>query len=256
VDGVKRRRRSADHERLWFNLAGFCLRPGFGHPLDDWRVRQLWSIYEQGVQYREEARNWAEWWTLWRRVSGGLDRTQQLRILEDVEGRLGGPGQRGGKGARTTALDDLVRLAAGLERLPAEHKGRLGARLLRVGPRPSESPQRWWALGRLGARVPFYGSVHDVVSRDLAQEWLEQVLSLDWRTLEPAAFAATQLARLSGDRERDLSPDIRTRLVERLYKEKAPRQWIAMIQTVTELDSADATLILGESLPPGLRLVA
>ncbi len=38
--GVRRRRRSADHERLWLNLAGFCLRPGFGHPLDDWRVRE------------------------------------------------------------------------------------------------------------------------------------------------------------------------------------------------------------------------
>jgi molecular chaperone DnaK (HSP70) len=254
-DGVRRRRRSADHEWLWFNLAGFCLRPGFGHPLDDWRVRQLWSIYEQGVQYQDEARNWAQWWTLWRRVSGGLDRAQQLRILGDLEGRLGGAVQRGGKGAKAVALDDLVRLAAGLERLPSGHKERLGARLLGAGRRPTESPQRWWALGRLGARVPFYGSVHDVVSRDLAQEWLEQVLKLDWRTLEPAAFAATQLARLSGDRERDLSLELRERVVERLRNARAPQTWIALVQTVTELDSADESLIFGESLPPGLRLV-
>ena len=254
-EGARRRRRSPDHERLWLNLAGFCLRPGFGHPLDDWRVHRLWSIYEQGIQYQEEPRNWAEWWTLWRRVSGGLDRTQQLRILQDVEGRLGNPGQRGGKGAKTAALDDLVRLVAGLERLPAEHKASLGERILGAGRRPSESPQRWWALGRLGARVPFYGSVHDVVARDRAQEWLEQVLSLDWRTLEPGAFAATQLARLSGDRERDLSPDLRARVIERLSKEKAPQKWIAMVQGVTRLDSAEESLIFGESLPPGLRLV-
>ncbi|MFP3617141.1 hypothetical protein SB778_44655, partial [Paraburkholderia sp. SIMBA_050] len=36
-DRAKRRRRSADHERLWLNLAGYCLRPGFGYPLDEWR---------------------------------------------------------------------------------------------------------------------------------------------------------------------------------------------------------------------------
>ncbi len=47
-EGVRRRRRSADHERLWLNLTGFCLRPGYGHPLDDWRMRQLWTVYEHG----------------------------------------------------------------------------------------------------------------------------------------------------------------------------------------------------------------
>ncbi|MBL8251758.1 MAG: Hsp70 family protein, partial [Candidatus Competibacter sp.] len=38
--GARRRRRSAEHERLWFSLTGYCLRPGFGYPLDDWRARQ------------------------------------------------------------------------------------------------------------------------------------------------------------------------------------------------------------------------
>ena len=254
-DGSKRRRRSADHERLWFNLTGFCLRPGYGYPLDDWRLHQLWPLYAQGVQYRDEARNQAEWWTLWRRVAGGLDQAQQLRILKDVEGRLRRPGGRGGKGAKTTAYDDMVRLVASLERLPFEHKARLGELMLKAGRRPTDSTQRWWALGRLGARVPFYGNLHDVAPRHLAESWLEQLLAIDWRTVEPAAFAATQLARMSGDRERDLDLVIRERLVERLSKEKAPRKWIAMVQEVTELDSSEEALIFGESLPPGLRLV-
>jgi hypothetical protein len=240
---------------LWFNLVGFCLRPGYGDPLDDWRVDQLWAVYAQGVQYQGEARNWAEWWTLWRRVAGGLDPTRQLRILQDVEARLDSSGARGAKGAKASAFDDLVRLAAGLERLPAERKARLGERLLRAGRRPTDAAPRWGALGRLGARVPFYGSVHDVVGRDVARAWLEHLLELDWRSVEPAAFAATQLARLSGDRERDLDAALRERVVERLSKAKAPAKWIAMVQAVTELDSAEESLIFGESLPPGLRLV-
>jgi hypothetical protein len=253
-DGARRRRRTADHERLWFNLTGFCLRPGYGYPLDDWRLHQLWSIYAQGVQYGNEARNQAEWWTLWRRVAGGLDQTRQLRILDDVEGRL--RQASGPKGAKTTAYDDMVRLVGSLERLPARRKARLGELLLKAGQKPTDSTQRWWALGRLGARVPFYGSIHDVVERDLAENWLEQLLDIDWRTVEPAAFAATQLARMSGDRARELDPAMRERVIERLRIEKAPQKWIAIVQEVTRLDSSEESLIFGESLPPGLRLVS
>jgi len=103
--------------------------------------------------------------------------------------------------------------------------------------------------------VPFHGNVHDTVPRDVARAWLEQVLALDWQAVAPAAFAAAQLARLSGDRERDLDPDLRERVVERLRREKAPAKWVALVQNVAELDSADESLVFGESLPPGLRLV-
>jgi hypothetical protein len=150
----------------------------------------------------------------------------------------------------------MVRLVAGLERLPAERKASLGEWLVGSGRRSTDAPQRWWALGRLGARVPFHGSVHDVVRRDFALAWLEQLLALDWQAVTPAAFAAAQLARLSGDRERDIPLDVRELVIERLRKEKAPVKWVAMLQTVTELDSADASLVFGESLPPGLRLVS
>jgi hypothetical protein len=254
-EGARRRRRTADHERLWLNLAGFCLRPGYGHPLDDWRVGELWSLYEQGVQYRDEARNRAEWWTTWRRVAGGLEAAQQERILRDLEDQLARPGQRAPKDGRAADYDHLVRLVATLERLPAARKAQLGQRLLEGGRRPGDSPQRWWALGRLGARVPFHGHAHEVVPREVAAAWLEQVLALDWAAVATAAFAATQLARLSGDRERDLPAEVRARVVERLRRERAPATWATLVEQGADLDSADQSLVFGESLPPGLRLV-
>lgn len=61
---------------------------------------------------------------------------------------------------------------------------------------------------------------------------------------------------MSGDRERDLDDALRRRVVERLRAAKAPPKWIAMVEEVTELDSTDASLVFGESLPPGLRLVS
>ena len=54
--------------------------------------------------------------------------------------------------------------------------------------------------------MPFYGSANNVVPRARAAEWLEQALKLDWQVAAPAAFAATLIARMSGDRERDLDP--------------------------------------------------
>jgi hypothetical protein len=45
-----------------------------------------------------------------------------------------------------------------------------------------------------------------VVPPEVAGRWLEAVLASDWKKVEPAAFAATQIARLTGDRSRDLPP--------------------------------------------------
>jgi hypothetical protein len=252
--GARRRRRSADHERLWFSLAGFCLRPGFGYPLDDWRVRQLWTLYEQGVRFDQDAQNWAEWWTLWRRVAGGLEAAAQLRLSDELLRDLRPSTGKAAKD-KQPGIEDMARLAAVLERLPAARKVELGERLLMRLARKGESPQLWWAVGRLGTRVPLYGSAHDVVPAPTAAAWLERVLALDWKEVIPAAFAATLLARLSGDRERDLDPETRTRVTQRLRAVKASASWLRMVAEVVELNEADASRVFGEVLPPGLRLI-
>lgn len=252
--GARRRRRSAEHERLWFSLTGYCLRPGFGYPLDDWRVGQLWTLYEQGVQYGQDAQNRSEWWTLWRRVSGGLDRVAQWRLSDDLMAELR---PLTGKAAKdkTPGVEDMARLAGVLERLSATRKVELGQLLLDRLARKGESPQLWWAVGRLGTRTPVYGSAHDVVPAAAAADWLEQVLALDWRTVTPAPFAAALLGRLSGDRERDVDEQLREKVAQRLRAAKSPVSWLRMVEEVVELDEADASRVFGETLPPGLRLV-
>ena len=251
--GARRRRRSAEHERLWFNLAGYGLRPGFGYPLDEWRVGQLWTLYPQGVQYAQDPQNRAEWWTLWRRVAGGLDAAAQARLSEELLTELRPvTGKAAGK---QPGIEDMARLAAVLERAPAARKVELGELLLARLARKGESPQLWWAVGRLGTRAPVYGSAHDVLPATTAAAWLEQVLALDWKAVTAAAFAATLLARCSGDRERDLDERLRMRVVQRLRATKAPASWLRMVETVVELDEADAGRVFGEALPPGLRLV-
>src|SRR5690606_38748419 len=144
---------------------------------------------------------------------------------------------------------------ASLERVPSARKVEVGGWLVERLTKHAEGEFSWWALGRLGARVPFSGSAHNVVPRAVAEEWLGHVLALDWRACDPAPFAATQLARMSGDRERDLPEEVRETVARRLESHGAPASWVRMVREVAALEAADERRIFGESLPPGLSLV-
>ncbi|MFC0135960.1 molecular chaperone DnaK [Massilia eurypsychrophila] len=253
---AKARRRSPEHERLWLNLAGFCLRPGFGFALDDWRLQQLWTLFEAGVAHGADKQVQAEWWTLWRRVAGGLDAEQQRRLLDDFAANLqineGGDDDTGALVRGSD--DDMLRLGASLERIPPAFKVEIGEWLLaRLG--KANDALTLWALGRIGARQPFYGNLDDLVPADVVATWLDAILALDWRRLEPAAFAAAYLARMTGDRARDLPLALRETIAARLRQVAAPAIWIRMVEEVVALDEATERRVLGETLPPGLKLI-
>ncbi|AOJ04636.1 molecular chaperone DnaK [Burkholderia mayonis] len=255
---VGRRRRSADHERVWLNLAGYCVRPGFGYPLDDWRVAQLWTLFDDGIQYVNEGRVWSEWWTLWRRAAGGLVEEAQRQALDAMAWLQEAAGAKRPKLPFDPAKIgdmDMVRLAASLERVAIDRKIDLGERLLARLQRPTENHQCWWAIGRIGARRPLYGSAHGVVPPDVASRWLDAILAVDWKKVEPAAFAAVQIARMTGDRSNDLTLDVRDKVVRRLASVNAPAAWSQMVREVVTLDNADTGRAFGESLPAGLKLV-
>ncbi|BCX89094.1 hypothetical protein MIN45_P1464 [Methylomarinovum tepidoasis] len=259
LEGRRFRRRSAEHERAWLGLTGFCLRPGFGYPLDDWRIDQLWPLYAAGLQFVNVIQNWAEWWTFWRRLAGGLDAHAQESLYADIRDYLDPVKSRKGKLAtlsRQRSYENIVRLAAVLEHLPPSTKTELGRWLLKRLQSPKEPEQTAWALGRVGSRVPFYGSAHNCVPREEAEDWLRQLLTMDFRKRPLLGFAAALLARRCGDRSRDVDPQLREAVIAQLKQAKAPASWIAMVSEVAELSAEDEQRLFGEALPPGLKLIA
>jgi hypothetical protein len=255
---AKRRRRSADHERLWLQLTGYCMRPGYGYPVDAWRVEQVFGVYEESVQFSNDPAVWAQFWILWRRIAGGLDDAQQARIFDDLAFYLDpNPRRRPRpKGAKPLALEEMVRLAGGLERLPAASKVELGEWLFtRVASKELSQAAAYFALGRVGARAPLYGSAHAVVPADVATGWLDRLLKLDLRSTDHAPFAVAQLARFTHDRARDLPPSDRERAAAALSALPGSDLWTQLVREGGELGVEQAKAVFGESLPPGLRLL-
>ena len=258
LEGGKYRRRSEQHERLWLSLSGYCLRPGFGYPLDDWRVEQLWKLYPEGLQFVNEKQNWTEWWTLWRRVAGGLNAEAQQRIFKEIAKFINPAAARQAGVAKQLAMrgyEDMVRLAAALERLPVADKIQLGGWLLKRLEKAGEPDSSWWALGRIGGRILFHGNNHDVIAPAIAAEWLAQLLKTDWKKQPQAGFAATLLARRCDDRVRDIDDDLRLLVLDKLKLAKAAASWQEMVAEYKQLDESQEKQVFGEALPPGLRLI-
>ena len=255
---AKRRRRTADHERVWLNLAGWCLRPGVGAELDGWRITQVWALYAAGLGHAKESANWTEWWVFWRRVAAGLNEAQQMELLEDVAGQMQKAVQQttrsGGKSSHGS-YDDMLRLFAAMEAVPWQYRQEMGQWMLQRLKRPDETVQTWWAIGRLAARQSLAANAHRVMPPEAAQEFLNATLAQDWRKNETAMFAAVQMARMTGDRARDLPDEVRAQVLEKMRSSGAPERWIAMVEQVVQMQAEDQKRSLGDSLPPGLVLL-
>jgi hypothetical protein len=61
---------------------------------------------------------------------------------------------------------------------------------------------------------------------------------------------------MTGDRARDLPLALREKIAARLRQVDAPAIWIRMVDEVVALDAATERRVLGETLPPGLKLIA
>lgn len=255
---ARRRRRTPEHERSWLNLAGYCLRPGVGAELDDWRMAQVWALHDQGIAHPQDSGNWAEWWIFWRRAAAGLSEAQQMQLLEEVAGHMQPAGQRAqGKDSPLGSYDDMVRLFAVLENVPWAYRLEMGQWMLDRLRQPGESVQTWWALGRICSRVPLSpAGAHQTIRPEQLAPFLDAVLAQDWRHNASAMFAAVQMGRMTGDRARDLSDAQRAPVLARLRQAGAPAVWQAMVAGVVELDAAEQRRSFGESLPPGLQLIS
>jgi hypothetical protein len=256
AEGRLARRRSEDHERVFWMLGGYCLRPGFGAPLDEQRVAQLVPLFEAGIAGTAKPRSWQQFWIAWRRVVAGVREETQTRLLGLLE-PFWAPAELKLKRSKSLKLAEasyeMLELTASLERVPAERRKQLGDWLVERT-FSDHDPRLWSALGRIGARVPGYASVHYVVSPLAAERWLTHLLSERWHEVPSAAVTAAQLARVTNDRARDVSLAMRAEVARRLEAAQAAPELIAAVRDFVPVVEAERAAWFGEELPTGLRL--
>ncbi len=248
------RKRGIEYESRWLNLVGFCLRPGFGDALDEHRVEKLWKSFHDGVFHSKNAQVRSEWWVLWRRIAGGLSASQQRQVFLKISSLLK-PG-KGGKKPNLAPQEEveLWMTLANLERLGQDDKAARGKQLLKTLHPKKSRPQHWWSLSRIGAREPLYGPIDRVLSPGLVTSWIKTILSKQWKNPQPVGMALSRMARLTGDRKRDLDPE----MLEEIINWLSPYDWAAphirVLKEVVPVERQDETQMFGESLPSGIHL--
>ena len=241
----------------WYNLAGFSLRPGFGDPLDRYRVESLWKLITAAASGTGKAalpEGGADFWIMWRRVAGGLNTALQQSLFAKLRPTLlpgkGKPPPKPG----ANELAEMWRAAASLERIDAKTREALGAMLVTQLERPPT--YLYWSLTRIGSRVPFYGPLNSLVHARTVEEWLDKLLSISPSESDHLgwAFCLSQLARRSGLRAVDIDDDLRDRVLTALKSKTVPAAWPKMVEEVIQDGGDEQSRLFGESLPIGLRL--
>jgi molecular chaperone DnaK (HSP70) len=262
VEVAAERKKTADKEQRWLNLAGFLLRPGTGAPLDAWRSRVMWGVFNENLAHPKSEPGRLAWWIAWRRIAGGLARGQQEQIYDRLAQLLLPSAKQAKKLAEAKPskqeLAEMWRAVASLERLQVGFKTKLGDELVQrmTSRKGREDPVHLWALSRIGARVPLYGPLDAVVPPAQVGRWLEPILGWDWPEPEKATFALAQLGRRTGDRVRDLPDATRARLAEVVRAMPGGERAVVLVEQVVALEAREERVALGDTLPAGLRLTS
>ncbi|HEX4125923.1 MAG TPA: hypothetical protein VHY37_14445, partial [Tepidisphaeraceae bacterium] len=259
------RRLGMEHEARWLSLTGFCLRPGFGLAVDDWRVAQTWRFFAGGVGHVKNELCRAEWWILWRRIAGGLSAGQQVTLAEPLVADWRTRARKAGDArGRSPAFQfgphesaEVWRLLGSLELLRPSLKQELGQLLLgrlRSGKSPEAlANAELFALGRFGARVPVYGTLDAIVEIPIAEAWATGITDSSRHSAQ-SIFALVQLTRRTRDRYRDVSEEVRNAAIAWLRSRNAEPHLIGLVSEGGSLAAAEQQSAFGESLPRGLRL--
>ncbi|RBP84815.1 heat-shock protein Hsp70 [Marinomonas rhizomae] len=249
------RTKSAPHERQWLQLMGYCLRPGFGAKDDMTRVQQVVNTTKAGTQF-DTAPVWGQYWTLYRRIAGGLSVEQQTHLFKQFSQYYSPTGQRSRdkmKALTTKSSDDLIRLVGALESLSNEDKVTTIDWLLKRLQKTSEPDTAWWTIGRIASRHLLFGKQEQRIVEDKLFPILEVALKEDWKKRKQAGLAAVLMCQVSVEESDKLSA-MRKKVENKLKKDKCPIQWLERLESQIEINSDELNALVGESLPIGLRL--
>ncbi|MCH6255781.1 hsp70 family protein [Puniceicoccaceae bacterium K14] len=240
---------SAEHELAWLNIAGFLLRPGYGHPLDVYNIKTLWFIEELDLAFPKQKAIREQYFLLWRRVAGGLDKNQQETLYNKwIEKTL----------QDTKQSYEPARMLGAFERIDTEKRIKLAKHFTNCiqNRKDTFADHAIWALGRLLSRVPLYGGEQAILPCSVVEESFNALREFDWNQTNlrnlPQMFV--QSARVINHRDYDLASDLREKISEKIQASNAKPGTIDPLKEYVPIATKDIQQLFGESLPTGLSI--
>ena len=218
-------------------------------------MSQIQKIYRGGAAFPGDLQPEVEWLVLRRRVSGGLNASQQQELYRKQMAILRSGGKKKGGRSNRQIEYETWRLLASLEHLPAAPRVSLGNDL--VSKIAKDATESVWlgALGRMGARIPLYGPLNCVVAAETAAGWVKVLLERPDLTPE-VAHAVIQIGRFTGDGARDLEAELRREAASRLGAAGIADDLLEALRKYVVPGHGDAVRMFGESLPFDLHLMS
>ncbi|MBN9378495.1 MAG: molecular chaperone DnaK [Chlamydiales bacterium 38-26] len=248
-----KRKVNPELEARWWNLAGFFLRPGFGYPLDDFRVKELWKIILADFKVNKTSECQIQQWICFRRISGGLNKGQQTQLTNDILQNL-----LPNKASKIVlkAKSDLypytekMRAIASFELIDISTKIRLGNLLLERILFNEAQEADFWSLGRLGARHLIYGTIAHVVPVETNILWIQKLLKLPPN--EKLFHLFVQLARKTEERELNLPKTSIDAILAHFANFPDLQRLEQLLTQSASLTLAEQEEVFGDKLPTGL----
>lgn len=251
------RKLSAEQSGRWWNFVGFVLRPGFGYPLDDFRIKELWKCILSDGKAIDNFEVKIQMWICYRRIAGGLNKGQQMQIANDLAGTI--LSKRGGlmeakSKNETYAFSEKLRVLGAFELIDMSLKLKLGQALVSRIAIKEGCAADYWTLGRIGARHLLYGTMANVVSSEVCEQWVEKLLNSMESIGENDAFLMGQLARKTEYKELNLSNKIVDRILTKFIGTVYFERLQQLVTSENSLSESEADRAFGDHLPAGLLL--
>jgi len=250
------RKISSEYGERWWNIVGFLMRPGFGYPMDDFRLKELWKVILSDFNAALSPEVQIQRWICYRRIAGGLNKGQQTQIANDLVGMI--------LSKKTAQIEiksksdlhayaEKVRAFGSLELIDTSLKIRVGNALVSRITRGDAISADYWALGRLGARHLLYGSLVNVIPAGICEHWIGLLLEMSNDKREFMLSLLGQLARKTEYRDINLS----SACIEAILSKLSLTSDEPLHELLTEeirLTRQEQEQAFGDTLPSGLLL--
>jgi molecular chaperone DnaK (HSP70) len=244
---IHKRGKDVSTESFCYNLLGYLGRPGFGHSQDSQRLEKLWNIYQQGIINKKSQQVENQWWILWRRLSGGLNKEQQNKIFQKLY-----PKTR----KEQASVEELLLLGS-LERIDSTKKISLGNALSnQIDLSSSNRSQKIWALTRISTRTLLYASTENIILPAFIKPWLENISNLFKHKNQQQQIVRFLLHSLKIVEDRNFDFDDKTRNIylHKLKEMRIDENELKPLQEYVTYERKQHDQLFGEELPAGLIL--